>query len=913
MDKFSALNNSNPAYIETLYQEFKNNPDTIDTSWQNFFSGYDFAETHSQSGTTSSTQISSKEIAVIKLIQGYRSRGHLIANTNPIRKRRIHKSDLELSYFGLTEDDLNQSFESGKEIGIGTDTLANILNHLKLTYCSTIGTEFMYCRNENLRQWIYKELEHNAHKNKFKSEEKLNILHLLSQAVGFENFLQTKYIGKKRFSLEGLEVVIPALNMAIREAAKTGAKEFVLGMAHRGRLNVLANVFQKSYDDVFSEFEENIYHDFIKTGGDVKYHLGKSADITTPEGYPIHLSLVPNPSHLEAVSPVVSGITNAKKIIRYNNNPKEIIPIVLHGDAAISGQGINYEVANMSKLEGYDNGGTIHIVTNNQVGFTANYKESRSSVYCTDLAKVTESPVFHVNADDPEAVIYAIKTAIKLRQEFHQDVYIDILGYRKYGHNEGDEPRFTQPILYNSISKHENVYQLYLNKLNQENVITNKEAEEFNNTFKKTLQEKLDSSKKKETKQEPDMFKSTWKGYRLATAKDFEESIETKVGKKELDTIATTLNTVPESFNIFSKTKKIMSNRHNLYSKEKKVDWAMAELLAYGTLLKEGHSVRVSGQDSQRGTFSHRHAVLKDTETEEHYIPLNNIEGQEKQLYIYNSLLSEYGVLAFEYGYSLANPNALVIWEAQFGDFANGAQIVIDQFISASEIKWQKVSGLVMLLPHGYEGQGPEHSSARLERFLQLCAEENMYVCNITTPANFFHVLRRQVKQNFRKPLIIMSPKSLLRHPSVISTVDELTKEKFKEIIDDTTTTPKDIKKVLLCSGKLYYDLMAKKDASHNSIAIIRLEQLYPLSKTQLTSIKKKYTNATEWVWVQEEPENMGAWTHMLRHLRDWNLSVIARPEGASPATGSSKIHATYQDKIIKRALTVSKNKKGAS
>ncbi len=452
-----------------------------------------------------------------------------------------------------------------------------------------------------------------------------------------------------------------------------------------------------------------------------------------------------------------------------------------------------------------------------------------------------------------------------------------------------------------------------MNKLNQENVITNKEAEEFNNTFKKTLQDKLDSSKKKETKQEPDMFQSTWKGYRLATPKDFEESIETKVGKKVLDTIATTLNTVPASFNIFSKTKKIMSNRHNLYSKEKKVDWAMAELLAYGTLLKEGHSVRVSGQDSQRGTFSHRHAVLKDTETEEHYIPLNNIEGQEKQLYIYNSLLSEYGVLAFEYGYSLANPNALVIWEAQFGDFANGAQIVIDQFISASEIKWQKVSGLVMLLPHGYEGQGPEHSSARLERFLQLCAEENMYVCNITTPANFFHVLRRQVKQNFRKPLIIMSPKSLLRHPSVISTVDELTKEKFKEIIDDTTATPKDIKKVLLCSGKLYYDLMAKKDASHNSIAIIRLEQLYPLSKTQLSSIKKKYTNATEWVWVQEEPENMGAWTHILRHLRDWNLSIIARPEGASPATGSSKIHATYQDEIIKKALTVSKNKKGAS
>ena len=770
----------------------------------------------------------------------------------------------------------------------------------------------MYCRNEKLRQWIYKELEHNSEKSKFSSGEKIDILNSLSQAVSFENFLQTKYIGKKRFSLEGLEVVIPALTMAIREAAKTGAKEFVLGMAHRGRLNVLANVFQKSYDEVFSEFEENIVHDFINTGGDVKYHLGKSADITTPEGHPIHLSLVPNPSHLEAVSPVVGGISYAKKIIRYNNNAKEIIPIVLHGDAAMSGQGINYEVANMSKLEGYDNGGTIHIITNNQVGFTANYKESRSSVYCTDLAKVTESPVLHVNADDPEAVIYAIKTAVKLRQEFHQDVYIDILGYRKYGHNEGDEPRFTQPILYKSISKHTNVYQLYLNSLTASNIISPNEAEKINNDFKQTLQKKLEESKNNTVEKQPDMFKSNWKGYRLATKKDFEKSIPTGFKQKELDDIAESINSVPNSFNIFSKTKKILTNRLNLFKKEKKVDWAMAELLAYGSLLKEGHSVRISGQDSQRGTFSHRHAVIKDTETEEHFIPLNSIKNIKDKLYIYNSLLSEYGVLAFEYGYSLANPSSLTIWEAQFGDFANGAQIVIDQFISTSEIKWQKVSGLVMLLPHGYEGQGPEHSSARLERFLQLCAEENMYVCNVTTPANYFHLLRRQVKQEFRKPLVIMSPKSLLRHPEVISNTTELYTGEFKEIIDDKTKTPLNINKVLLCSGKIYYDLMAEKNKSHDSIAIVRLEQLYPFAQKQMEALKKKYKNAKEWVWVQEEPENMGSWAHILRHLRDWNFQLVSRPEGASPATGSSKVHAKIQSEIVKKALTLSANKKGA-
>lgn len=900
MTTYSYLSNSNPSFIESLYQQFLDDPSQVDKEWATFFEGYQLAT--QQPALLPTPDATDNEVNIIKLIHGYRSRGHLIAKTNPIRQRRQHKADLELSYFNLSQENDTQTYESAKEIAAPTNTLTGIIDHLRNTYCGAIGAEFMYCSNEKLRQWMYKEMESCANKPHYSNNEKLDILHKLSDAINFEAFLQTKYVGKKRFSLEGLEVLIPALDCAIRTAAQHDVKECVLGMAHRGRLNVLVNTFQKSYEDVFSEFEENIKSEFLNTGGDVKYHLGKSADITTAEGYNMHLSLVPNPSHLEAVSPVLQGICQAKKRERYTNNERHILPIVIHGDAALSGQGVNYEVANLSRLEGYDNGGTIHIVTNNQVGFTANYKESRSSIYCTDLAKVTDSPVFHVNADNPEAVIHVIKMAVKIRQRFQCDVYVDILGYRKYGHNEGDEPRFTQPIMYKSLQKHKNVYELYLDTLVSERTITHADASARIKDIKQTLQTQLDMAKKTVIDKQPDMLQSSWSGYRLSTPADMVSSIKTGIKKKDLDCIIQALLSIPDSFAAFSKVKKLFDARKKLYHDNRKVDWALAEQLAWGSLLKEGHHVRVSGQDSQRGTFSHRHAALKDTESEATYIPLNHIEGATASLEIYNSLLSEYAALAYEFGYSITSPSSLVIWEAQFGDFANGAQIVIDQFLAAAEVKWQRMSGLVLLLPHGYEGQGPEHSSARLERFLQLCAEDNLYVCNITTPANFFHVLRRQLKNAFRKPLVVMSPKSLLRHPDALSPISDLNSGEFKEIIDDTTVSPNQVRKVLCCSGKLYYDLRAAQKKDDTQTAIVRLEQLYPLPKKQLAALKKRYAQAT-FIWVQEEPQNMGAWGFLLQQLPDWNLQCVARQASASPATGSSKIHGKTQDALITRAF----------
>ncbi|MDC0036703.1 2-oxoglutarate dehydrogenase E1 component [bacterium] len=904
MSSFSYLNNANPAFIDDLFQQYSENPETVDAQWRDFFKGYEFSE---EGSSKNGTPLTDKEVSVMKLIHAYRTRGHLISDTNPIRQRRKHKADLSLSYFNLSEDDFETEFACAVEIKLEKTTLANILAHLKKTYCRSIGTEFMYCSNEKLRQWLYNKMESCANQPKVEQTETLSILNKLGQAVNFENFLQTKYVGKKRFSLEGLEVLIPALYQAIHTGAKEGVQECVLGMAHRGRLNVLVNIFQKSYEDVFSEFEENITFDFLHTGGDVKYHLGKSADIITEEGHKVHLNLVPNPSHLEAVSPVLQGIVYGKKQKRYNHDDSKILPIVIHGDAAISGQGVNYEVANFSKIEGYDNGGTIHIVTNNQVGFTANYKESRSSIYCTDLAKVTDSPVFHVNADDPEAVSHAIKMAVNIRQQFHCDVYVDILGYRKYGHNEGDEPRFTQPIMYKSLSKRKNVYQMFLDKLVNSGAITTEDAKSVMTDFKSDLQTQLEHAKDNPIEKKPDMFKSSWQGFRLATQDDFETSIQTGVKKTVLDNIVTALTTAPESFNVFSKMNKIIDNRKTAYKKDKQVDWALAEQLAFGTLLEEGHDIRLSGQDSQRGTFSHRHAVIKDEKTETNFVPLNHISKTQGTFEVYNSLLSEYGVMGFEFGFSLSRPNSLAIWEAQFGDFANGSQIVMDQFISCSEAKWQRMSGLVLLLPHGYEGQGPEHSSARLERYLQACAENNMYVCNITSPANFFHVLRRQLHNEFRKPLIIMSPKSLLRHPEVVSPVAELTKGRFQEILDDETVKSAAVKRVLCCTGKIYYDLNdARNKAKKNDVAIVRFEQLYPISESQINALKKKYSKAT-FTWVQEEPENMGAWAFILQHYRNWNFDVISRPAGASPATGSSKIHAAMQTELVERAI----NQKG--
>lgn len=899
VDPYSYVSNSNGAFVEDLYQKFLTDPESVEFGWRKFFEGYEFSSGAEISAA--GVQGSNKEVAVSKLITAYRSRGHLIADTNPVRERRAHKADLELDYFGLSEADLDESFDAGHEIGVGRATLRDILARLQATYSGSIGVEFMYSRDPDLRQWMYREMEPNLNRPKYSNEKRRYILNKISAAVNFEGFLQTKYVGKKRFSLEGIESLIPSLDAAVNEGAKLGVEEFVFGMAHRGRLNVLVNIFGKTPEQVFAEFDEQVPDD-VTWSGDVKYHMGRSADVKTIEGKEVHLSLVPNPSHLEAVNPVVQGMVYAKSQKYYGGDAKRIMPILIHGDAAFAGQGVNYELVNMSELEGYRVHGTVHIVLNNQVGFTADYKEGRSSIYCTDLAKVTESPVFHVNADDPEAVVHAVEMAIKFRQEFGRDVYVDILGYRRYGHNEGDEPRFTQPKLYKTISKHPNVYQILLKQLLSDGVIGPDVAKAEETTFKSGLQKRLEASRKGKAINEYDKFSRFWKGFRDSEAKDFEASIDTGIKKSILDTVAQAITHVSEEMSLFTKMKKLLAQRETHYQNGQ-VDWAMGELLAYGSLLLDGRNVRISGQDSQRGTFSHRHAVIKDFESETQYVPLNNIQDKQASLCVLNSHLSEYCVMGFEYGVSMSCPEDLTIWEAQFGDFSNGAQIVIDQFISSSESKWQRWSGLTLMLPHGYEGQGPEHSSARLERYLQLCAENNMYVVNVTTPANYFHLLRRQVMNSFRIPLVIMTPKSLLRHPLVVSQISELESGRFLEVLDDVRVKAAAVRQVVLCSGKVYYDLLQYAEENKvKDIAIVRLEQLYPLPQNQLLALKKKYGKA-RWTWVQEEPANMGAWSHVLRHLSSFGWNVVSRPEAASPAVGNSKVSAEELAEILKEVF----------
>lgn len=904
MDKFSYLDNANPAYVESMYEQYLADPASVDAKWGQFFEGYEFSGTMADVAPASHKIASSKEVAVIKLINAYRSRGHLISITNPIAQRRQHQADLELDYFGLSEADLDTEFECGVEISLGTATLRQILDHLRKTYCDTIGVEFMYCRNPALRQWIYNGIEPIANKPVFSTEEKIHILNKINHAVTFESFLHTKYVGQKRFSLEGAEALIPALDAAIVQSAELGVKEVILGMAHRGRLSVLTNILGKDYATVFSEFEGSFFDEEVVGDGDVKYHLGYSTDYETPHG-DVHVCLAPNPSHLEAVNPVVEGIVYAKKIHKYDNDLDAIVPVLIHGDAAIAGQGVNYEVTNMSKLDGYDNGGTVHIVINNQLGFTTSYLEARSSVYCTDIAKVTESPVFHVSADDPLAVVHAVKMAIKIRQKFRIDVYVDILGYRKYGHNEGDEPRFTQPAMYDVIKQHSDILKQFSTQLIEQSAISADDLQRMVSEFKATLQKKLDHVREKKPKLKVETLSSRWKGLRFPKDSDFEKSIETGVSKAKLAKVAKALTDIPSEVALYSKMKKLIGQRKALVT-DNKVDWGMAELLAYGSLLQEKKPVRLSGQDAQRGTFSHRHSVITSGNPETSYVPLNHIDASQAAFTVYNSFLSEYCILGFELGHSWTLPHGLTIWEAQFGDFSNGTQIVIDQFIASSASKWHRFSGLVMLLPHGYEGQGPEHSSARLERYLQLCAENNMIVANITTPANFFHALRRQLHNEFRVPLIVMSPKSLLRHPEAVSSLDDLTTGAFQELIDDSSAKATSVKRVVMCSGKLYYDLEAYRiEKKLKNVAIVRLEQLYPLPHKQLAKLQTKYKSAKTWVWVQEEPENMGAWSHLLRLLPSFDFKLVSRKSSASPAPGNGKIHDGVQKGLVETAFLI--------
>lgn len=902
MDRYSFINNSDPAIIEELYKKFKEAPHELDKGWRSFFEGMDFGIKNYSQGQTNS--INPDEFKVINLINDYRRRGHLFTKTNPVRKRRVYKPDLSITNYNLTDKDLERTFEAGRKVGIGSAKLKDIITFLEKTYCRSIGVEYLFIRDLNIVNWLQNHFESTKNNPVYSKDEKLYILEKLRRSVMFESFLQKKFPGQKRFSLEGAEALIPALDAIMEKGSEMGIKEFIIGMSHRGRLNVLVNILRKPFKDVFSEFE-GVEYDDEGLLGDVKYHLGYTVTRNSSAGKKIKFTLTPNPSHLEAVDPVVEGITRAKIDEIYNGDSNLIAPILIHGDASIAGQGVVYEVIQMQDLKGYTTGGTIHLVINNQLGFTTDYLDARSSTYCTDVAKTTLSPVFHVNGDDPEAMVYCIQTAMEFRNKFKKDVFIDILCYRRYGHNEGDEPRFTQPILYKAIEKHPNPYQIYKKELINQGIVTEEKCKQEESAFNNKLEKNYKEGKNHKKVTIHSFLEDTWQGIEKASDSSFLSSPDTSITSKELIHIVTNLTKLPSDKKFFRKSIRLQQQRKKMLEDGGKFDWAMGELLAYGSLVSAGIPVRFSGQDVERGTFSHRHAVLRIEDSEEKYIPLQHINPNQAPFEIYNSSLSEYGVLGFEYGYSLASPQKLTIWEAQFGDFANAAQVIFDQFISSAEDKWNVMNDLVVLLPHGYEGQGPEHSSARMERYLLLCADNNIQVANCTTPANLFHIMRRQLYRPFRKPLIIFTPKSLLRHPQCVSSINDFTIGGFREVIDDTTELPEKVNKVVLCTGKIYYELLEenKKQKSDN-VAIIRIEQLYPFPKDQLIKILKRYENTKTLIWAQEEPANMGAWQFIYNILsNEINIKVISRPASGSPATGSNKFHVIRQQKIIDKVF----------
>ena len=910
MDKFSFLNTVHTGHISDLYDKYLINPDALEPSWRSFFQGFDFAnEKFSFADEDSNFEVPEnvlKEFKVLDLINGYRTRGHLFTKTNPVRERRKYTPTLELKNFGLSNNDLDTVFDAGDIIGTGKASLKEIIKHLETIYCDSIGVEYMYIRNPEEIKWLQKQLNRNSNHPNYSVDSKKYILKKLTQAVTFENFLQTKYVGQKRFSLEGGETLIPAISAVIRNAAEVyDVDEFVLGMAHRGRLNTLTNIFRKPVRDLFSEFEGKDFEDET-IDGDVKYHLGLTTYKTLKNNKELKMNLVPNPSHLETVGPIVEGIARAKIDKIYNGDNSKLLPIIVHGDAAIAGQGLVYEVTQMSKLKGYSTGGTIHIVINNQIGFTTNYLDARSSTYCTDVAKVTLSPVLHVNADDVEAVVHSIEMALDFRMKFKRDIFIDLCGYRKYGHNEGDEPRFTQPNLYKAIAKHSNPRDIYAQKLIEEGVINISHLNEIIAEFKNLLEVEYQHSKEVKTSKLREFMQDTWKDFPRKDLNAMLISEDTTFSKSKLEEIAKTVSTVPKGVKFLRKAERILRDRNKMVFETNKIDWGMGESLAYGSLLQEGFDVRISGQDVERGTFSHRHAILRDEISEERINLLNTLSEDQGEMTIYNSLLSEYGVLGFDYGYAMANPNTLTIWEAQFGDFSNGAQIIFDQYLSAAEDKWKLQNGIVVLLPHGYEGQGSEHSSARMERFLQLCAIDNMNIADCTTPANFYHLLRRQMKRNYRKPLIVFTPKSLLRHPLATSTLEEFTDGGFQEVIDDTVN-PNNVTKLVFCTGKFYYDLLAERTKlDRNDVALVRIEQLFPLHLEKLQQVIDKYSNVKNYVWAQEEPENMGAWSFMLQRFRLVNLEVASQPFYAVPAAGSTARFKRRHQRIIDKVFETS-------
>ncbi len=902
MDPYTYLNNADPDQIEALYVLYQKYPEQLDPGWRRFFEGFEFRNLAFKT-TAIPSQGTPDEFKVINLINAYRQRGHYFTKTNPVRKRRQYRPTLDIENFGIPTSFLQKEFDAGNELGLGRVTLQQIIDHLEMTYCQHIGVEYMYIRRPEIVEWLQNKMESSRNTPKFTSEEKHHIFQKLTEAVLFEKFLHKKFPGQKRFSLEGAESLIPALDAIVERGSEIGSEEFIIGMPHRGRLNVLANILKKSLQDIFTEFEGKEFQDRYLMG-DVKYHLGYTSEQVTEVGKKIRLSLSPNPSHLETVGPVVQGIVRSRIDHLYQHISGNVTPIIIHGDASVAGQGVVYELVQMSELPGYQTGGTLHLIVNNQIGFTTNYLDARSSVYCTDVAKIIQSPIFHVNADDVESVVFVIRLAMEFRELFNKDIFIDLLGYRKYGHNESDEPRFTQPTLYQAIEKHADPMTLYKEQLISEGVLKAEEALKVEKKLLDHMEAFLQAAKQQEKARITSFMEDVWKGIRKAVPEDFEISPETGVDLETLKTVGLKISEVPEGMHFFKKIEKLQAERKNMVTAGKNLDWAMAELLAYGSLLVEGIPVRISGQDVQRGTFSHRHAVLTIENTDQYYIPLKHIAEDLADFEIYNSLLSEYGVLGFEYGHSLGTPHGLTIWEAQFGDFANGAQIIFDQYISSAEEKWKIMSGLVVLLPHGYEGQGPEHSSARLERFLTLCADGNMQIANCTTPANFFHLLRRQMHRDFRKPLIVFTPKSLLRHPSCVSDMQELSSGRYMEVLDDPRAKPVDVTRVLFCSGKIYYELLEEKvKTKADHVAIIRLEQLYPFPLGQIQQIIAKYKKADKFLWVQEEPANMGSWNFILRNFKEVELLLVARPESGSTATGSSKLHVLRQRKIVEKAF----------
>jgi len=917
MKDFSYITNSHPSFVENLYKEYVSNPQSVDPELKKFFDGFDFAVSNNLNGGASAAAKPAeikvlagnidlgKEFAVFQLINAYRKKAHLVAKTNPIRPRKDRHANLDLHFFGLGEADLNTTFESGRFIGMAGASLKDIVARLQKVYASSVGVEYTYINDAAKCEWLEKAVEERLYASVPLTQKK-RILEKLNQGVIFEKFLHTKYIGQKRFSLEGGETAIPALDAIINTAANNNVQEVVIGMAHRGRLNVLANVLGKTYEQIFTEFE-GVSADTTMGSGDVKYHMGFGSEVDTADGKRIHLKLSPNPSHLEAVDPVVLGFARAKADVLYNKDYDKVLPILIHGDASIAGQGVVYEIVQMSYLKGYYTGGTIHLVINNQIGFTTDFDDARSADYCTSVAAMVQAPVLHVNGDDAEAMVKAVEIATEYRQQFNSDIFIDMLCYRRHGHNEGDDPKYTQPKMYGIIDKHANPREVYTQFLIANGEADAKDlAKEMEKKFWNDLQERLDELKQNPLPYKYQQPEEWWRSLRKATADDFVQSPVTAVSTDTIKQLFNHIMSWPEGFQPIRKVEKLLQDKVKLLETENKIDWATGELLAYASLLHEGNVVRMSGQDVKRGTFSHRHAVIYDESTNKGFNRLKNLGEQKRKMLIYNSLLSEYAVLGFEYGYSMANPQALVIWEAQFGDFANGAQTIIDQFIAAGEQKWNRMNGVTMLLPHGYEGQGPEHSSARMERFLQMCAELNMVVANITSSANLFHVLRRQLAWPFRKPLVIFTPKANLRYPGTYSTLNEFTEGGFKEVIDDATVTNASaITKVLFCTGKMYFELAERKQKEgKNDVAIIRLEQLYPLPEKQLNELYKKYSKAT-WFWVQEEPLNMGAAGYLQMHLKNINYGVISRHMSAATATGFSKVHAQEQKEIIDTAFGI--------